>query len=168
VSTRLRGAGAICVGTLAVFLFAGATNAEPNNNAVDNLLSAEMSDDQRASVEDRTVTRDEYDAGFRRFSSCLEEKGFALLNVREAFQVLTYGVPEDAVQSGAEEECYSREFAAVDTLWQVSVEDVGEYSMIWSECLKEAGLDSTGTKADKESRLESAGISIDECLDSRQ
>ncbi|CAN7421703.1 hypothetical protein LJR045_002708 [Microbacterium sp. LjRoot45] len=128
----------------------------------------ELSVEQAAALEDGTVTRDEYDAAFRRYESCITEAGFALVEVREEYQVIRYSVPNEAVVSGVDDDCYNGEFVLVDSQWQVSVEDVGEVASLLAGCLIEAGLDSSGTKAEKEQRLESAGISIDACLDSQR
>ncbi len=125
-----------------------------------------LSPEQREAVDDGMITRDEYDAGFRRYEACMAQLGFALVDVREEFQVITYSITDEAVVSGADEECYNAEFVRIDSAWQVRVEDQGEEAQQLGLCLSNAGLDAGGTKNEKTRRLEDAGITIDECLDS--
>lgn len=66
------------------------------------------------------VTREEYVAGFRTYSECMTSKGFELIDVDLEAQVIPYGIPQEAVQTGVHQECYAVEFAAVDKEWQLS------------------------------------------------
>jgi hypothetical protein len=168
-STYRRRVSAPCAGLLALplFLSACATTASEESTAPSTISSTKSSAEQSAALEDSVVSREEYDEGFRRYQSCLSTAGYELVDVKEEYQVITFGIPASAVDSGVDADCYDKEFAQVDSTWQLSVEDQGKYATIFGQCLADAGLDSGGTKVEKEQRLESAGITIDDCLKSR-
>lgn len=90
--------------------------------------------------------------------------GHALVDIAEEHEVITFGVPTEAVELGDDDACYTREFAQVDTIWQVGVEDQGWAAGLLAACLSERGLDSSGTKLEKERRLQAEGVPLEECI----
>lgn len=158
-------AGTLGAGLLAATLaFAGCASDSSGSSASSETEDLLMSDAQRSALSDNEVTRDEYDAGFRRYQSCMTAAGYALVNVTEEYEVITFGVPAPAVESGDDDQCYTQEFSQVDTMWQLSVEDRGKVARLLAACLSDRGLDSSGTKLEKEERLQAAGVSLEECI----
>jgi hypothetical protein len=123
-----------------------------------------VSAEQQAAVADGTVTLDEYEKGFRRYSACLELAGFALIDVATLYQVITYGTPAAAVESGDDKRCYDGEFAQIDSTWQVGVEDQSEVAGILGRCLASRGMESSGTQKEKLDRLDKNGITVETCM----
>lgn len=75
---------------------------------------------QRAALEDGTVDGVEYRAAFAAYRDCMREKGFELVDVDDSGIVIEFGIPDAAVQEGAEQLCYPQEFAGVDEAWQLA------------------------------------------------
>ncbi len=117
---RLRGWALV----LAMVLLGGCSSAaSPEQPADDPLVGADLSDAsaaQAAEISDREVTIDDYQAAFQRFQECLSAGGFELTDVELKNQVYEYGIPNAAVEAGADEDCYRAEFYYVDVLWQYS------------------------------------------------
>lgn len=128
---------------------------------------APMSADQAAAIADGTVSREAYDDGFRRYQACLADAGYSLVDVREEYQQIHFGVPAAAVESGADERCYDFEYRKIDEIWQLSIQDQSKTAIMFGQCLDDAGLDSSGTRADKLNRMREHGITIEQCLESR-
>lgn len=152
-------------GLLAVsLLLAGCASDKMESSTLSTPEEVVISEAQRLALSDNEVTRDEYDAGFRRYQACMTSAGHALVNVAEEYEVITFGVPAVAVESGDDDQCYTLEFSQVDTMWQLSVEDRGKIAGLLAACLSDRGLDSSGTKLEKEERLQAEGISLEECI----
>ncbi|WP_146237553.1 hypothetical protein [Georgenia satyanarayanai] len=81
---------------------------------------SEASSEQAAALDDREVTLDEYQAAFTRYQECLSGAGHELGSVIFDGQEYSYVVSTDAVESGADDECYRTEFSYVDMYWQTS------------------------------------------------
>lgn len=110
------------------------------------------------------VDHDAYLAGFQRYSACLEAYGFALAHVGEDGPLLDYSIPADAVDSGADDECYLREFEPLDTAWQVANEDTSNWAQTARECLRERGIEPAATLAEMTEQLADAGVDHVECV----
>ncbi|MFI1727592.1 hypothetical protein [Streptomyces sp. NPDC020489] len=89
----------------------------------DPLTGADLSiasEEQAGEIGDRKVTADEYRAAFGRFRACLSTAGFELTDVALEDGVYDFALPDAAVQEGADQECYRREYYFTDLLWQMS------------------------------------------------
>ena len=125
----------------------------------------QRSEAQQEAVADADVTLDEYRAGFRRFQSCLSAQGYELHGVAVGDVLIDYGVPDVAVESGTEADCYQSEFELVDMEWQVKNEDTSYTAEVSSKCLAENGVAPEDTLAEMTEQLEAAGIKFEDCLE---
>jgi hypothetical protein len=73
------------------------------------------STEQAAALVDDDVTLDEYKAGFQRFAECMQRDSRPLADVTFVQPTQMYSYTYDGV-----DDCYDREFYAVDLAWQVS------------------------------------------------
>jgi hypothetical protein len=90
---------------------------------------------QRAALADGNVTRDEYIAGYNRYSGCMSALGHPIGTVPESAVEISYAIADEGVNSGADATCYRREFAAVDTGWQIEVEQTPIAVASMTDCL---------------------------------
>ncbi|MDO9398028.1 MAG: hypothetical protein Q7T71_15900, partial [Herbiconiux sp.] len=74
---------------------------------------------QRLAFRDDRITKTEYRAGFERFRECLADAGFDIGSGTETEFGITYSVPAEAVDTGADKTCYDRHFKAMDMAWQI-------------------------------------------------
>ncbi len=109
----------------------------------EDLPPIQQSDEQRATVADGVVDEQEYADGFERYQSCMSEAGWSLVSVEETGYLIEYSVPEEAVVRGDDDRCYQREFAEVDTRWQLAHEDESYTTRLYQRCLSEAGVTPT-------------------------
>lgn len=70
--------------------------------------------EQAAALDDEAVTFDEYQAGFLRFSDCMERAGRPLTDVELHPSTQLYTYAYDGV-----DDCYERELYALDVAWQL-------------------------------------------------
>lgn len=127
---------------------------------------SDASDAQAAEISDRVATADEYQAAFQRYRECLSAAGFELRDVVLRNSVYEFGVPNAAVEDGADDECYVSEFRYTDMLWQSSdaVQNTSDTAELLRGCLQERGIEPGGTLEEMEGQLREAGIEIPECL----
>lgn len=95
----------------------------PARDSDDPLAGADLSTAskaQAAEITDRKVTATEYRAAFKRFRTCMSAAGFELTDVELKDEVYDFALPDAAVQDGADQECYQREYYFTDLLWQMS------------------------------------------------
>lgn len=97
-------------------------------------------------IETLTVTESEYRAAFAEFVDCMDAEGFGVIINDDSGTVIDYAIPGEAVQSGAEETCYTP-FMPIDAAWQVANEDTSETALLIRECLEGLGYESDGTSA---------------------
>lgn len=97
-------------------------------------------------IETLTVTESEYRAAFAEFLDCTDAEGFGVIINDDSGTVIDYAIPEDAVQRGPEETCYTP-FMPIDAAWQVANEDTSETALLIRECLEGLGYESDGTSA---------------------
>ncbi len=127
------------------------------------MVEAAMSADQTEALSDDSVTADEYQAGFRRFRSCLLDAGFDLGSIDDTRVVIYYTVPDEAVQSGADATCYSREFQNLDMAWQLAHEDTSESTAILRKCLIEHGITPAETTTEMGQQARDGNVDLAEC-----
>ena len=105
-----------------------------------------QSEAQKAALADGRVTFDEYEAGFLRYKDCLASTGYPLTNVQfdSATQLYRADVAGAAVDGGADDQCYRREFEALDKSWQANTDRPGNFDVKvlgwYRDCLAKAGV----------------------------
>jgi len=77
---------------------------------------------QAQALADGVVDEAEYRAGLARYASCLDRAGFGLIVHDDDGPLIDYSVPGDAETEGANGDCYLREFASIDSAWQLQLE----------------------------------------------
>jgi hypothetical protein len=124
------------------------------------------SDEQASEISDGVATADEYREAFQRYRTCLSAAGFDLVGVRFTQSLYEFGVPDAAVEGGADDECYASEFQFTDMLWQTSdaVQNKSDTAHLLRTCLRERGIEPRGTLNEMDSQLREAGIEAPECL----
>lgn len=110
------------------------------------------------------VGHDAYLAGFQRFAACLSGEGYEVVVHDDSGPVVDYSIPEAAVVSGVDEECYAREFGPLDVAWQIAQSDTSEWARVARGCLEDRGIEAAGTVSEMEQQLTDAGVSVDECV----
>jgi hypothetical protein len=114
---RRRKVWMIVAGSTAVAALATAGIAAARRGLPDALSYATdvRSPSQAAALDDDEVTFDEYKAGFQRFVDCMERDGRPVSSI--TFNPVTelYSATYDGI-----DDCYNREFYAVDLSWQAS------------------------------------------------
>ena len=119
-------------------------------------------------MQDNVVSEDEYTAGYRRFVACLADKGYTVNELGRPSTVYDFGIPDAAVQSGADEECYRREFFQIDSTWQLANPPRTIVSDWLTACLEEAGIEvgDTSDSNDDElgTRAQEAGLDVGACI----
>jgi hypothetical protein len=124
--------------------------------------------EQIAALEDNVVTEDEYDAGWRRFVACLADNGYTVMDLGKPSSVHEGGIPDAAVRSGADEECYAREYSEVDRIWQTNNPPRTIVSDWLIACLTEAGIDDTsGNEEELKQRMKDSGLDVGECIEAK-
>lgn len=118
---------------------------------------------QTSALADEIVTREEYLAGYERFSACMSEAGFPLAFVDQNKTVIEYSTTQDSETDGASPRCYVREFQQIDMDWQIANQDTSESAEILGECLTTLGITPAPTMAEKLAQLETAGKSPADC-----
>jgi uncharacterized lipoprotein len=90
--------------------------ATPPGDPLAGVDTSEASAEQAGEIDDRVVTLDEYHAAFERFRACMDAAGFEIGNGHFYDGSYHYTVPSEAVDAGADEECYRAELYLVDLL----------------------------------------------------
>lgn len=135
----------------------------------EEFVQAEPSPEQTAALEDGVVTREEYEAGFSRFESCMERIGIELVGAVVSADIISYSyLPQGTV---AEENCYYAEFDHVSGAWQMENGDREGDLAFLGGCLEKYGIRSEADPAAKPSRqveamekqIADAGIDLETC-----
>lgn len=142
---------------------------KPEEDPLTGADLSEVSEAQAAEVEDREATEEEYRAGYERYRRCLSARGFEVVEdpvLGADGTFIGFGLTDAAVRSGADEECYEREWRYTDTLWQSRPEVQNHPSRTrWMrDCLQERGIDPEDTAAELGEQLRQAGIQPPDCL----
>ncbi|MFT4233173.1 MAG: hypothetical protein QM606_10420 [Leucobacter sp.] len=124
----------------------------------------EISPEQRKALDDNEVTREEYEAGFRRFQGCMEEAGYPVSDPALVNDVYSYSFPDDARET-AYSKCYPFEFQYVDAGWQLRPEvlENSEESKLIKACLESLGMDPAETHMERVDQFMALDISLEEC-----
>jgi hypothetical protein len=149
----------------------GVRDSSPSSQETDQveLASPEELDsislEQEAALIDGEVSREEYEAGFQRFQSCMDGIGYPLAGVSEVNGVFDYSYPSVADHNGALE-CYSSEFKLIDRAWQTKPEimEQSESSRIIRACLIDHGVKPESTHIQRYEQFLELGIDPSECL----
>ena len=123
--------------------------------------NAPISSAQRDALADGAVTNDEYQASFRRFSACLSQGGFTVMENDAVNEVIQYGVP--AAAGKLNDTCYTKEFQWVDGVWQASREDTSNQAKAYGVCLIEKGVTPKKTEEARYEQLQEAHIDAAQC-----
>jgi len=143
-----------------LLMLAGCAASSPAAKTVP--LHSGISSEQRSAMKDGKVDRDEYLAGFRRYSACVADKGFKVEKLGDDNEVITYRVAGDGVK--ASDDCYNLEFYEVDRTWQLSREDTSPDAAAYSACLTAHHITPEPTYAGMMSQLVKANIEPADCL----
>ncbi|RLP75968.1 hypothetical protein D9V32_07350 [Mycetocola tolaasinivorans] len=111
-----------------------------------------------------TVSVDDYRQSFARYSECLRVAGYSLDDRGETGQIIDYGVPEGAVDSGQDRECYEREFELVDRSWQLANRDSSAVIQLLIGCLVANQVEPQTTEDELYQQVIAAGIDPATCL----
>lgn len=134
------------------------------SSLVDSLsLPAGASEAQAEAVSDKVVDADEYQAGFKRYSSCLADAGYEVVVKGEVNFSVDYAVPDAAVQSGSDQACYEGEFQLIDMMWQLAHQDTSQSTQKLRDCLTEHGITPEETTDQIVEQLTEAGIGPEDC-----
>ena len=163
---------ALWAALLAVAVSACAASAPPQPRALAAIgvtfpKGVKISPAQAKQLAQPTISYDDYKAAFRRYSACLAAKGYTLMGNGESNKVILFGVPDTAVQSGADDYCFSYEFDWVDTIWQFSRVDTSNAAKAYAVCLTKAGVKPKSTEKEKLEQLERAHIDPGDCYRSQ-
>lgn len=139
---------------------------EGANDGLTGVDVSNASDAQAAEIGDRVVSVDEYKAAFHRYRDCLSLAGFELANVEYVDFVFEFGVPNAAVEDGADDACYVSEFYYTDLLWQ-STDDVqnnSDTAQLLRDCLQQHDVEPEETLKGMDGQMRESGIDIADCL----
>lgn len=126
--------------------------------------NAAVSAEQTAALSDGKVSQDDYEAGYRRFADCMASAGFTLLDNGVTYDLHRFGIPSEAVDSGDDKRCYSLEFEAIDSAWQIAHEDTSETAGLIKACLIAAGVAPKSTMKEMNDQLTAADLDFAQCL----
>jgi hypothetical protein len=133
--------------------------SQPARSAIEPSISIQQKD----ALKDGQITWDEYQSGFKAYDACLTKKGYQLVNPHVKGDLMDFGVPGAAVDSGADDECYQFNWAQVDGAWQIDHEDTSESAQIIANCLQANGFTPVEKYADNLALLNKHGIDIADC-----
>ncbi|GIT78934.1 hypothetical protein LLS1_06030 [Leifsonia sp. LS1] len=114
-------------------------------------------------LDDGDVTWDEYEAAFKAYEACLARHGYELDQPHISGDLMDFGVPSAAVDSGVDDTCYAFNWAQVDQAWQIAHEDTSESAQIVAECLRSHGIVPSEKYTENLERLRGNGIQLGDC-----
>lgn len=112
---------------------------------------------------DGVVSSEEYEQGYRSFSSCMDAGGFAILEGGMYGNVYEYSFPSAAREAGVYDECYVGYFERLDEEWQIINIDLSPTTAYIKECLERFGIEPRETYDDVNRQLDENSISFGEC-----
>lgn len=160
---RPPGLGLLVAALAAGSLLAGCAGGGPRPEA-DPQVPSGASAEQVAALEDGDVSEEEYTAGYRRLVACVTDAGYAIDEYGRPSTVYEFGIDAGAVDSGLFDECYDREFKAIDIVWQTENPPWTEAGPVLQGCLEDAGLSTEGNEEELKQRLVDNGIDVWVCL----
>jgi len=122
-----------------------------------------ISRQQKEALKGGVITWDEYQTAFKAYQACLSKKGFQLVDPHFKNDLMDFGVPAAAVDSGADDKCYSYNWAQVDQAWQIAHEDTSESAQIVANCLRAKGITPVEKYTDNLELLKHNGIDVGDC-----
>lgn len=131
----------------------------PTRSAVQPAISSQ----QKEALADGAVNWDEYQVSFQAYQACLSRKGYELVNPTVKGELMDFGVPAAAVDSGADDECYQYNWAQVDQVWQIAHEDTSESAQIVANCLRSKGITPKAEYTANLELLRDHGIDLADC-----
>ncbi|NHC14516.1 hypothetical protein [Motilibacter deserti] len=163
---RSRSAAASCVAAVIVATTGcGADGGSTAQDPTAGLSDSSMSDAQKSELADKKVTAAEYEAAFQRLQACFRAAGFDVLNVSRTAYMNDFSVPDAAMQSGVYDDCYAREYGAVDTVWQLAHEDESPTNQMYKECLRKRGVEPAQKSEDVKKQMDEADLSVQDCIE---
>ncbi|WP_336921341.1 hypothetical protein [Aquipuribacter sp. SD81] len=171
VALLVTGTAAVVSGVTDPLLGRVAADGAPAGPTTDPLLGADLSgisEAQAAEIDDRVATEAENRAAYERYRQCLAAEGFDVPEdpILQSDGTFMGGVPDAAVRSGVDAECYDREWALTDTLFQTRPEfqDAPSRTRWMRECLEERGIAPRDTADGLAEQLREAGIRPADCF----
>lgn len=161
-TTKSRAAFTAALGAALVLLAGCSPASSPPPTApggVPQAVLSASSKEVKAALADGNVTRDEYDAAYRRFAVCMQAGGTALIEYPMKEDTYQYGYP--AAAAALEKKCYNKQYYAVDMVWQVAHPTVATRLQT---CLVLAGDSFVGTVDEMRAQLIKDGQDPDRCL----
>lgn len=147
-------------------LLAGCASGPPADIGLTSEEWSVMSAEQQAAVEDGVVTEREYTAGYEAYVSCLGQAGFELEELGRPGGFYEFGIPEEAVDAGADETCYLLHYNEVDSVWQREhPRDDEDVKVILRQCLEAEGLDTEGTQDELTARIVASDLGFIGCME---
>jgi hypothetical protein len=124
-----------------------------------------LSSEQQAGLSDGVADTSEYHEGFRRYQACLAAAGYELRDVvQDEYGFISAGIPDAAVESGVDDECYVLEWKYLSMWWQVANEDNSPTNRLLAACLKEMGIEPAETTGEMVEQFDEAGASPLDCV----
>lgn len=121
----------------------------------------DISSEQTQAIEDGVVDQAEYDAAFRRYSSCMEQAGYAVAQTGMDGAIIEYAFSADG--EGADARCYSLELEQVDVMWQMAHQD-GTDNAEWTRvCLEAHGIVPADTMDEMVDQMTEFGLTGADC-----
>lgn len=146
-----------------------AAGGDSSDTAVESFgVAVEISLEQGAALADQQVTKEEYDAAFRRYQSCMQNLGYELIDVRLSYGVWNYSTDQAMEDDPEAQRCLTEEFGQVDGVWQVANQDTSETAAFVRNCLEANGLRVPDTLVERQGVLDEAGIDVSNCPDMAQ
>jgi len=166
MSTSIPAALAGAAGALLLLVGCTSPAAEAESAPITRaeLPAISPSEEQQAAIADGEVDETEYTDGFERYESCMREAGWSLVGVDRTGYLIEYSVPDEAVVRGDDDRCSQREFAEIDTLWQLAHEDESYTTRLYQHCLREAGVDPAEDAAAVFAQLGEHDLDPKDCL----
>ncbi|QSB23251.1 hypothetical protein [Curtobacterium sp. 24E2] len=162
----IRGLLAVAIATSVAALLCSCSGTAPEPSRSQS--AAAISQQQRTALDDGAVTWDEYKSGFDAYQACLSEAGYQLMDPQvDEFQLMDFGIPDAAVQSGTEKKCYQLYWAQLDGAWQAAHEDSSESAEIIKACLESNGVTPAGKYTDNVKLMQKHNVDLSQCASER-
>lgn len=153
-----------CLAAVILVCLSGCSAAPSEPEVGVRPVNENISKEQQEALADGEVDREEYDAGFGRFQSCMDKIGYPLQGISETTMRIEYSYPSVADEHGAVD-CYEEEFQQIDIRWQMrpEVQAKSESTMILRKCLSEIGVSPSDDPAQLHQQLMDNNVDISQC-----
>ena len=127
----------VVVGAFLLALTPGCSTDAPQPTVLANegtpfTPAAPMSAEHEAAIADNHVTREEYEAAFRRFATCMEGAGGDLQSSDMNDEMISYSYTTLEIH----DRCYDAEYREIDAMWQLDAIDHAPGIAAYSACLE--------------------------------